>query len=219
VRFVTLAMWCLCLVLVAGCVSEQARIEQMTQARAAAVAAWDLSTLDNFDAALSWRVDAGESDPAKLALSKPVKDSKDRAMVVTFKLGEKKKVVLGHRMTPRDLSKHAALVLDVNNQLAETCDLSLALLTLPGWQYAESPKLALSPGTNANLIFELDKAHFKTTESKWQYSQGLPNPKAVAKLVLILHPTSGGTVEFDNLRLAKPNVPAAAAAVEKSATP
>ena len=211
-----LAWLCVVVLLIGsiGCVSDavrlerkQARIaaerEEAAAVRAAAVAAMKITVLDSFDSALSWRLDATESDPAKVTRVTPKAGSKDQAMAAAFALGPKKKIVLGRRTArPADLSKQAAVVIDVDNKTGGDCGLSLALLTLPGWKYAESPVVTVCPGVSDHVMFRLDAATFKTEASKWQYSQRVQNLSAVGKMVLILHPAAGGSVEVDNVRLA-----------------
>ena len=203
----------------AGCASREVRMQRerdrAERQRAASLAGLEVSVLDSFDGALAWKRDADQSDPAELGQTEPKADAKDRAMEVKFKLGEKKKIVIGRRLTPPgDLSKNSLLVVDVRSGLAGRCHMSLGLLTMPGWKYCESPKQVIWPGENRNVGFRLDLPNFKSEESKWQYSQRVPNLSAVGKLVLILHPAGGGSVQLDNLRLAK-KVPVAKAGTEK----
>ncbi len=191
-----------------GCVSEQVRMqrerERVERQRSESLAGMEVSVLDSFDGTLAWRLDAGQSDPAEVGQTEPKAGAKDRAMDIKFKLGEKKKIVIGCRLTPpSDLSKEGLLVVDVRSGLAGRCPVSLGLLTMPGWKYCESPKEVVWPGENPNVGFRLDLPNFKSEESKWRYSQRVPNLSAVGKLVLIFHPAGGGSVQVDNLRRAK----------------
>mgnify|MGYP003681907557 CR=1 FL=1 len=196
--------------------ARKANLARESLQREQAVAAMQVIVADDFGGPLRWQLDARESDAAKVALTTPDAKTKERALEVSFTLGEKKKVVVNRRATTAmDLSNHTAMIVDVKSDLKADCVLSLALHTQPGWKYFESPKVTLSPGVNQNVIFRLQEANFKTAESKWQYTQKVANLKAVTVVTFIVHPTTSGRVEFDNLRLGKPAAVKAEKATKK----
>lgn len=205
-RTVLVLAFCAAVLAAAGCTCPRARIRAALRAR---LATSRVIVLDNFDSEVLWKAELDQGDPAKLETVRPEAGKPNGAMGVTFELGKKKKVVIGceaYRL--RDLSKYNLVVMDVDSKLAATCRLSLAVLTLPGWKYFESRVLAIRPGVNKDVMFRLDLPNFKCEESKWLHNRAVANLSDTRKLVLIIHPAGGGSIQIDNLRLAAFEPPA-----------
>lgn len=199
-RTVLVLAFCAALLAAAGCTCPRVRTRAALRAR---LATSTVTVLDNFDSQVLWEAEPDEGDPAKLETVRPDAGKPNGAMGVTFELGKKKKVVIGcgaYRL--RDLSKYNLVVLDVDSKLAAKCGLSLAVLTLPDWKYFESPMLAIRPGVNKDVMFRLDLPNFKCEESKWLHNRAAANLSDTRKLVLIIHPVGGGSIQIDNLRVA-----------------
>jgi len=198
-------------VLAAGCTGRQARLQEALRAK---LAASKVTVVDSFDARLAWKTELDQGDPATLEAVAADAAKKDQAMAVTFELGKKKKVVLGRPMgsrgVGRDLSKCNLLALDVDSKLAAKCGLSVAMHTVPGWKYFESPVVVIRPGINKDVVFRLDLPNFKCEASKWLHNRPIANRSDTRKLVLVIHPVVGGSIRINNLRVGAFQAPAAA---------
>ena len=209
----------------ADLIAEQVRTNtaRMEREQRTEVETAEVVVLDNFDEEFSWSLQEGWGDAAAVAavvapVSAPVTpgtqaSAKDKRMALRFAIGEKKKVVVGRDMfEKRDLSKHDALLIDFTSELPAGCRIAVGLVTMPDWQYFESPPAYVRPGANPGVVFRLDRMDFKCEASGWQYNRPVANRSAVRQIVLLVYPICGGTIQVDNIRLAKFNVPAAAPA-------
>jgi hypothetical protein len=175
-----------------------ARDEQAAVARAAT------SVLDGFDEELAWEPQKDWGDDVQVsAVSRPVGGQPNRAMSVRVQVGRKRLSAISRDLFEQvDLSKRHALVLDVTSRMPAGCRVAIGLITMPGWQYFESPPAYIRPGRNPNVVFRLDQPHFKCEASGWKFNRRVANLDSVRKLVLIVQPLRGGTLEIDNLRAA-----------------
>ena len=131
------------------------------------------------------------------------KNSTNRVAVVQVIPGPKKKCMVSRSLTPpKDLSKHNAVLVDVTSELKDDCLVSLAMITIDGVTYIESPAATVKPGANRNIVFRLDGKDFKTAASEWKHTAAAGDLSAVSKIVLVIAPKSAGRVRIDNVRLA-----------------
>jgi hypothetical protein len=179
----------------------QSHAARSERERREAVAAAEVTMLDNFDGEFGWGLEDGWGDEAEVA---PVRRGATKRMSVRFKLGGNKKIAVSRDLLEqKDFSKHNALMVDFHSRLPAGCRVAVGLVTMPDWSYVESPPAYVRPGPNGKVIFRLDRPNFKSEESEWKYTHRPPNLDAVRKVVILIYPIRGGTIEVDNLRLAK----------------
>jgi hypothetical protein len=192
------------LLVLAACAAGCKATQETGPTAAEQLARAQVVVLDDFNLSIPWKVETGQGGSADLGLNASSAVTRDRSMVITFAPGEKKKVVLSRRFEKlKDLSKCDVIALDVRRGPKTDCRLSLALHTLPGWRYAETPAVSLPPQEAPVVLFRLDGSHFKTERSGWKHTASLPNPKAVSKLTLVIHAERPGRIEVDNVRFAR----------------
>lgn len=183
--------------LAAGCPAPQARTVPDKVAASAKA-----TMLDDFSGELTWAVETDWADPATLG-TVTEKNSTNRVAVVQVIPGPKKKCMVSRSLTPpKDLSKHNAVLVDVTSELKDDCLVSLAMITIDGVTYIESPAATVKPGANRNIVFRLDGKDFKTAASEWKHTAAAGDLSAVSKIVLVIAPKSAGRVRIDNVRLA-----------------
>ena len=183
--------------LAAGCPAPQARTVPDKVAASAKA-----TMLDDFSGELTWAVETDWADPATLG-TVTEKNSTNRVAVVQVIPGPKKKCMVSRSLTPpKDLSKHNAVLVDVTSELKDDCLVSLAMITIDGVTYIESPAATVKPGANRNIVFRLDGKDFKTAASEWKHTAAAGDLSAVRKIVLVIAPKSTGRVRIDNVRLA-----------------
>jgi hypothetical protein len=177
--------------LAAGCPAPQARTVPDKVAASAKA-----TMLDDFSGDLAWAVETDWADPATLETVKGM-------AVVQVIPGPKKKCMVSRPLTPaKDLSKHNAVLVDVTSELKDDCLVSLAMITIDGVTFVESPATTVKPGANRNTVFRLDGKGFKTAASEWKHTAAAGDLSAVSKIVLVIAPKSTGRVRIDNVRLA-----------------
>ncbi|MFO7898181.1 MAG: DUF4159 domain-containing protein [Planctomycetota bacterium] len=168
--------------------------------RQTALATATFTLLDGFDEEFSWALEEGWGDAAEV---RRVTAGRSGVMEIRFRLGKQRKIAVSRDLLEQvDLSKQDALVLDVDSRLSAGCRIAVGLITMPDWRYFESPPRYLKPGRNANVVFPLGGATFKSEASGWKYNQRVENLSAVRKVVLLIYPIRGGAVRVDDLRLA-----------------
>ena len=183
--------------LAAGCPAPQARTVPDKVAASAKA-----TMLDDFSGELTWAVETDWADPATLG-TVTEKNTTNRVAVVQVIPGPKKKCMVSRSLTPpKDLSKHNAVLVDVTSELKDDCLVSLAMITIDGVTYIESPAATVKPGANRNIVFRLDGKDFKTAASEWKHTAAAGDLSAVRKIVLVIAPKSTGRVRIDNVRLA-----------------
>jgi len=155
---------------------------------------WEVA--DDWDQAGSARLTYGRSENA---------DEPGRRLEVRYALdGDDAKVVLLRDLPEElDVSGQDRCYVDIESQLDGGARLSLALITLPGWNYFESRPAFLKPGRN-RVHFDLKGATWKTGEAvpegKSEYCRRIGNPEAVRRFVLLLYPVGRrGTVVVDRI--------------------
>lgn len=200
-------------------IAEQVRTNtaRMEREERAEVEAAEAAVLDNFDDEFSWALREEWGDAAEVAAvpaaatAGAAAGAKDKRMALRFPLGEKRKIVVARDLfEERDFSKHDALLMDFASELPAGCRIAVGLVTMPEWQYFESPPAYVRPGTNRNVVFRLDRPDYKCEASGWQYNRPIANRSAVRQIVILVYPICGGTIHVDNIRLAKFNAPTAA---------
>jgi hypothetical protein len=170
----------------------------------AAIARALVADLDGFDTELAWQPEADWGDPAKVAsVSRPVRGQKNWAMSIDVPMGQKRLAAVSRDLFEQvDLSKRDALVMDVTSRMPAGCRVAVGVITMPDWQYFESPPAYIRPGANPNVVFRLDQPNFKCEASGWKFNRRVANLSAVRKLVLIIQPLRAGKLEIDSLRVA-----------------
>jgi hypothetical protein len=127
-----------------------------------------------------------------------------REMKVTFKGGEKAKVVVT-RLVDLDLSHAKAVVLDLFSALPEGINASLLFATKPDWDGFETRPIFIRPGWNRNLRFPLTLGDFKSSRSQWKNYDAAFEPRVeVGRLSILLYNLGvDGEARVDNLRIEK----------------
>jgi hypothetical protein len=127
-----------------------------------------------------------------------------REMKVTFKGGEKAKVVVT-RLVDLDLGQAKAVVLDLFSALPEGINASLLFATKPDWDGFETRPIFIRPGWNRNLRFPLTLGDFKSSRSQWKNYDTAFEPRVeVGRLSILLYNLGvDGEARVDNLRIEK----------------
>ncbi|MBI2190544.1 MAG: hypothetical protein HYU36_01000 [Planctomycetes bacterium] len=148
----------------------------------------------------NWQVQSW-GNPAEFQMEDAGGPVKNLLARVSFTKTDKDKAAI--RLDYRqDISKKKAIVFDVFNGSDRPVRLAVAVVTLPGWVYFESPMVTVSPQKwLAQRRIRLDSDKFKCEESKWEHNATIKNLDRTGQIIfLIYHDVAQGHVFLDNVR-------------------
>ena len=99
-----------------------------------------------------------------------------------------------------DAAEKPVATLDAYNDSGKPLAIALAVSTMPGWVYYESPPIPLPPGAWQRAItFDLTSPSFKAEHSRWQFNSTPGKLDKIAKLTVLLYDVRGnGALLVDN---------------------
>ena len=147
-----------------------------------------------------------DSSAIKVAVSSEYASQGNNSLALTF--GNDKSKAIFVLEGQFDASKGATLAFELNDPQGAVKAVAIAVCTGNDWYWHESGLLPIQPGANS-LAFDLTASTYKTAAANWELTASIANRQDVKRYVVILYPTTSGTVYLDNFRL----LPAGAAVV------